>query len=31
MTQRKELIADYKIPLGEEYRDFVLGFLEMGE
>lgn len=31
MTQRKELIADYEIPFGEEYRDFVLGFLEAGE
>lgn len=31
MAQRKELIADYEIPFGEEYRDFVLGFLEMGE
>lgn len=28
MTQRKELIADYEIPFGEEYRDFVLGLLE---
>lgn len=26
-TNRRELFADYNIPLGEEYRDFVLSFL----
>ena len=27
MTQRRELIADYELPVGEEYRKFVLYFL----
>ncbi|MBQ9279260.1 MAG: guanylyltransferase [Lachnospiraceae bacterium] len=28
MTDRRELIADYEIPLGDEYRRFILDFLE---
>ena len=27
MTQRRELFVDYEIPLGEDYREFVLRFL----
>lgn len=26
-TRRREIIVDYEIPIGEAYRDFVLGFL----
>ena len=29
MTQRRELFADYELPIGEEYRDFILRFLEV--
>lgn len=28
MTQRRELFADYELPIGEDYRDFILSFLE---
>lgn len=28
MTQRRELFVDYEIPLGEDYREFVLRFLD---
>ena len=27
MTTRRELTVDYELPLGEEYREFILGFL----
>ena len=29
VTQRRELFADYELPIGEEYKDFILGFLEV--
>lgn len=28
ITDRKELVTDYEIPLGEKYRDFVISFLK---
>lgn len=28
MTDRRELIADYEIPLGDEYRRFILNFID---
>lgn len=31
ITTRKEISADFKLPLGEEYRKFVLGFLDENE
>ena len=31
VTQRRELFADYELPVGEEYRDFILRFLEVSE
>lgn len=31
MTQRRELFADYELPIGEEYRKFILHFLELRE
>ena len=29
VTQRRELFADYELPIGEEYKDFILRFLEV--
>ena len=31
VTQRRELFADYELPIGEEYKDFILRFLEVSE
>lgn len=31
VTQRRELFADYELPIGEEYRDFILRLLETNE
>lgn len=31
LTQRRELYADYELPIGEEYKDFILHFLEVSE
>lgn len=31
VTQRKELFTDYELPIGEEYKDFILHFLEVSE
>ena len=31
ITTRKEISADFELPLGEEYRKFVLGFLDENE
>ena len=28
ITQRRELFVDYEIPLGEDYREYVLRFLD---
>lgn len=30
ITQRRELFVDYEIPLGEDYRNFILQFLDEG-
>ena len=31
MTQRRELVVDYELPIGDAYREFVLNFLESEE
>lgn len=31
LTQRRELVADYEIPIGEDYRKFILSLLEISE
>lgn len=31
VTQRRELFTDYELPIGEEYKDFILRFLEVSE
>ena len=31
VAQRRELFVDYELPIGEEYKDFILRFLEVSE
>lgn len=31
ITQRRELVVDYELPIGEDYKEFVLSFLESEE
>ena len=31
VTQRRELFTNYELPIGEEYKDFILRFLEVSE
>lgn len=31
LTMRRELVVDYELPIGEDYRKFVLGFLDEGK